>query len=104
MIPYVPTWEAHNTSAHNLVGKFTKAYCNVPRGKVQRYLQPPLPLPAAETLANKTIRTVYAMLRDSTEYPAQPIRARMYYQSKNATDQMNIQQPESVQSREYITR
>ena len=35
MIPYVPTWEAHNTSAHNLVGKFTKAYCNVPRGKVQ---------------------------------------------------------------------
>ena len=26
MIPYVPTWEAHNTSAHNLVGKFTKAY------------------------------------------------------------------------------
>ena len=35
MIPYVPTWEAHNTFAHNLVGKFTKAYCNVPRGKVQ---------------------------------------------------------------------
>ena len=35
MIPNVPTWEAHNTSAHNLVGKFTKAYCNVPRGKVQ---------------------------------------------------------------------
>jgi len=35
MIPYVPTWEAHNTSAHNLVGKFTKAYCNVPRGKAQ---------------------------------------------------------------------
>ena len=40
MIPYVPTWEAHNTSAHDLVGKFTKAYCNVPRGKAQsqRYL------------------------------------------------------------------
>ena len=35
MIPYVPTWEAHNTSAHNLVGKFTKAYCNVPSGKVR---------------------------------------------------------------------
>ena len=35
MIPYVPTWEAHNTSAHNLLGKFTKAYLNVPRGKVQ---------------------------------------------------------------------
>ena len=35
MIPYVPKWEAHDTSAHNLVGKFTKAYCNVPRGKVQ---------------------------------------------------------------------
>ena len=34
-IPYVPTWEAHNTSAHNLVVKFTKAYCNVPRGKAQ---------------------------------------------------------------------
>ena len=26
MIPYVPTWEAHNTSAHKLVGKFTKPY------------------------------------------------------------------------------
>ena len=40
MIPYVPTWEAHNTSAHVLVGKFTKAYCNVPRGKgqSQKYL------------------------------------------------------------------
>ena len=35
MIPYVPTWEANNTSAHNLVGKFTKAYGNVLRGKVQ---------------------------------------------------------------------
>ena len=35
MMPYVPTWEAHNTSADNLVGKFTKAYCNLPRGKVK---------------------------------------------------------------------
>lgn len=35
MIPYLPTWEAHNTSGHNLVGKFTMKYCNVPRGKVQ---------------------------------------------------------------------
>ncbi|WP_027854677.1 IS110 family transposase [Marinobacterium litorale] len=30
---------------------------------------------AAVALANKTVRTAYAMLRDSTEYRAQPIRA-----------------------------
>ena len=35
MIPYVPTCEASNSSTHVLVGKFTKAYCNVLLGKEQ---------------------------------------------------------------------
>ena len=36
MIPYVPTWEAHNTSAHNLVGKFTEALEKLPAAKPLR--------------------------------------------------------------------